>query len=177
MRKISLDFERDFCLEPILPDHLLVPLGAVFQVALLGFVIHPDNAEALGIAVGPFEVVEQGPDEISGQGDAGLDGAVGRSKVGPQIVDAMLVGDAAFFIGRGGVAGAVLGDVELGRLVVEVDASQYAGQAVGVIFPAHLGPMLRSLRLLEEGLGIVVRGVGAVDAAGVIVQADKIGGC
>jgi hypothetical protein len=37
-------------LKPVLSDDFLVPLGAVFDGALLRFVIYPDDAEALGIA-------------------------------------------------------------------------------------------------------------------------------
>src|SRR6185436_18124445 len=51
---------------------------AVLDDALLGFVVDVDHAETLGVAVGPFEVVDQGPAEIAAQASAVFDGAVCR---------------------------------------------------------------------------------------------------
>src|SRR5437867_8249860 len=71
-------------------DHVPVPVGAALQGASLGVVVDPNQAEPLGIAEGPLEVVHEGPDEVAanvgaprpGAGDGGyVLGQVRRSVV------------------------------------------------------------------------------------------------
>ena len=45
-------------LKPILLNHILIPPGAVFEIALLCFVVHPDDAKALTVSKSPFEVIQ-----------------------------------------------------------------------------------------------------------------------
>jgi hypothetical protein len=54
---ISLNLLRE--LKSIFPDHILIPLPAILDIALLCFIIHPYDAEALHVAPGPFEIIEQ----------------------------------------------------------------------------------------------------------------------
>src|SRR5882724_425879 len=46
-------------------DGVAVPECALFGSALLGFVVDSDDSEPLLVAVGPLEVVHQGPGEVS----------------------------------------------------------------------------------------------------------------
>src|SRR5262245_4281701 len=46
-------------------DGVTVPASTVLRRALAGLVVDVDQAEALGIAVRPLEVVEQAPDEVA----------------------------------------------------------------------------------------------------------------
>ena len=46
-------------------DRVAVPLGAVLEGPDLGVVVDADNAEALVVAVRPFEVVHQRPGEVA----------------------------------------------------------------------------------------------------------------
>ena len=59
--------------EASLLDHLAVPQRAVLEVALLGLVVDVDDSEALVVAVGPFEFVDQGPQQVAAHVDAVLD--------------------------------------------------------------------------------------------------------
>ena len=47
------------------PNHLRVKLRAFLQRSLQRCEVHVDDAEAFGVAEGPFEVVEEGPDEVA----------------------------------------------------------------------------------------------------------------
>src|SRR5690606_36192789 len=62
-------------LQPVVFDDLLVPVVAVLRRALQGAEVDVHDAEPLFVAEGPFEVVEQRPEEIAFQVDAGGDGA------------------------------------------------------------------------------------------------------
>jgi hypothetical protein len=67
-----------------------------------------DDAEAVGIAVGPFEVVEKRPGEIPAQWDSVLQRFVGGANMSGQIVAALgILGRVGFVEG---ISGSVLGD-------------------------------------------------------------------
>src|SRR5690348_17162175 len=98
-------------LKPILSDHSLVPFRAVLQETLLCLVIHPDQSKALHITPGPFEVVHQGPDKVSRQGHAHLNGSMGSREMRSKIMGAELIGDVALFVGSCRVACAIFCDI------------------------------------------------------------------
>src|SRR4051794_11936696 len=50
---------------PVARDHFLVPGGAQLGRALLCREVHVMDAEPLAVAVGPFEIVHQAPQEIT----------------------------------------------------------------------------------------------------------------
>mmetsp|Transcript_26730 Transcript_26730/g.82073 ORF Transcript_26730/g.82073 Transcript_26730/m.82073 type:complete len:312 (+) Transcript_26730:1295-2230(+) len=111
--------------------------GGCFGRADLGVVVDVDEAEARGEAVGPLEVVEDGPGEVGGDVDAVEHGG------GRDVGDVVSVVAAALGVGevdlerRRGVAPAVFGDDEgaIGvPLVVEVQ--ERADAAAVVVEPA-----------------------------------------
>src|SRR5690349_8681395 len=51
--------------QPTSGDHVRVPPGAVLRGAALGVVVDVHQAEPLGVAEGPLEVVEQRPGEVA----------------------------------------------------------------------------------------------------------------
>ncbi len=81
-----------------------VELKRVLWTALLCFIIDMDQAEALAVAEGPLEVVEQRPDEITAHRNAGRDRILHRTKIGAQIADAVFVADAPVGSTRSGKA-------------------------------------------------------------------------
>ena len=107
----------------VLGDDLFVPERAVFGGAFLGLKIDVDDAEPLGVALAPLEVVDQRPDIVAVDRDAGLDGAVDLGEVVPDVFEAARVLDLA--VGGNGIgeAGSVLGYID----------------AFGHIVPIHTG--------------------------------------
>ena len=107
----------------VLGDDLFVPERAVFGRAFLGLKIDVDDAEPLGVALAPLEVVDQRPDIVAVDRDAGLDGAVDLGEVVPDVFEAARVLDLA--VGGNGIgeAGSVLGYID----------------AFGHIVPVHTG--------------------------------------
>src|SRR6185312_13157598 len=83
----------------------------LLEHALLRGVVDPDDAEALAIALLPFVVVEERPDEVAGERHAFARGVEGGGEVRVQKALALEVVHAAVLVGRGVVGGAVLGDV------------------------------------------------------------------
>src|SRR3954447_15375573 len=91
-------------------DQLAVPAGAVLGRAPLGRVVDVDDAEALGVAVLPLEVVQQRPHVVAADVDPVGDRGGQRGDVVLQVGDAprvlqLAVRDLAVLEG-----GAVLGD-------------------------------------------------------------------
>ncbi len=105
-------------------DQVPVPAVAVLWDPLSGGVVDPHEAEALAVAERPFEVVERAPDEVAGDGDAIGDCGGHRGGVLLQVLDAAIVGDDAVGSRAVAVAGAVLGDEDLGGAVVLMEAAQ-----------------------------------------------------
>ena len=58
-------------------------------------VVDPGEAEALGEAVGPLEVVEQRPDEVAAHVDAGVDGVEHGAQMAAEVGDPLRVPDLA----------------------------------------------------------------------------------
>ena len=73
----------------VVPDYLPVVVRARFGRPYLRLIVHMHNAEALGVAMGPLEVVEQTPDEVATDVRALLDEMLNRYKrierVGPSV--------------------------------------------------------------------------------------------
>src|SRR3954466_5471416 len=72
-------------------DEVAVPERAALGHAPLGRVVHVDEAEALGVAVLPLEVVENPPGEVAADVDAVGDRPRQRAQVRLQVVDARRV--------------------------------------------------------------------------------------
>src|SRR6266851_1190527 len=75
-----------------------VPVAGVLDGALLGAEVHIGEAEALGIAFGPFEIVQEAPVVISADIGAVEHGAADGVEVAAHELDAALIGNAAVFI-------------------------------------------------------------------------------
>src|SRR5690606_30522220 len=144
--------------------------------ALLRLEVHVYDAEALRVAVGPLEVVQQRPGEVAAHVHALAHGLVHRAQVLPQVGDALRVVHAALRRhGRVGERGAVLGDVDRYAAVALADPSQRVQQPLRVDLPAHLG--VGRVRLAHAGdarrrRGRIVPG----DAARVVVDAEEVDG-
>src|SRR3954447_4004067 len=93
-------------------DDVRVPVSGALDRALLCAVVDVDQAEALVVAVGPLEVVQQGPGEVAGQRGALAGGRGAGGEVALQVVLAFGVVDRAVRAYDVGVRGAVLGDVQ-----------------------------------------------------------------
>src|SRR3954447_590757 len=72
-------------------DEVAVPERAALGHATLGRAVDVDEAEALGVAVLPLEVVEHRPGEVAADVDAVGDGSRQRAQVRLEIVDARRV--------------------------------------------------------------------------------------
>jgi len=95
-----------------------------------------DDAEALGVARRPLEVIEQRPDEVAAQVDALVDGVRDGTQVGLQIGAPGLVIDLTvhqpIF-----VRCAILGDVERRQRVVAMQPQQELREIARRHFPPH----------------------------------------
>src|SRR5580692_4733913 len=80
-------------------NHSLVVLGTELRRALLRGKIHIMDAEALGIAIGPLEVIEQTPQEVALDWKAFLGGTQEVSDVIAQIHHTVDILDAPLCIG------------------------------------------------------------------------------
>src|SRR5206468_3830389 len=105
-----------------------------------------DDAEALGVAEGPFEIVEERPDEVAADVDSRRDRVGNGGDVIAQVLHAQRILDDAVDGARWIVErGAVLGDVNRDRAVAFAEPEQQPGERRGMYFPARLG--VRRLRL------------------------------
>src|SRR3954454_24150672 len=120
---------------PVCPRDLRVPARAVLGGALEGLEVDVDEPEALGVAEGPLEVVQQRPHEVAAQVDALADRAVGRAEVPVEVLDADRVVDLAVVALLVGDGGAVLGDVERYAGVVAADPREELVEALGIVLP------------------------------------------
>src|SRR6516164_5411270 len=91
-RGVPFAGELQYC---VLRDRVLVPLGAELWRALLRLEVHIVDAEALRVAIGPFEVVEQAPEEVALHRIALSYGAMQMGDVVAQVHHAINVVDAA----------------------------------------------------------------------------------
>src|SRR5579863_9354170 len=131
------------CLGEVLTvvDHdLRIEPGALFRRTPLGGEIDVDDAEALGIAQRPFEIVEQRPDHIALDVYASGYGVVDRRQVPAQIVDAQRILDERVLGGRRiEKSGAVFGYNQGYVAVALLYPHQSVGQARRVHLPVGLG--------------------------------------
>jgi hypothetical protein len=105
-------------------------MSRIFYHALLIAEVHEDDAEALVVSLGPFEVIEQALGMVAA--DAGA--VDQRPRHGADVAaikaDAALVGDATALVGTIAVAAAVLGDLH-GQVVLAREPHEQVVQAVG----------------------------------------------
>ena len=80
-RTIQSTFQRG----PVGANHVGIKPGRGFRHAPLRLKVHVHDAEPLRVAALPLEIVEQRPDEVTAQVDAGLDRLPCRSQVVMQI--------------------------------------------------------------------------------------------
>ena len=162
----------------VLGDDLFVPERAVFGGAFLGFKIDVDDAEPLGVALGPLEVVDQRPDVVAVDRDAGLDGAVDLGEVGPDVIEAAHVLDLA--VGGNGIveAGPVLGYVDAFGHIVPIHAGEGLEEALGIDVPAHTGSLFTVGMVVDELGAVVLQFENGVvrrrDIAAVEVNPEKV---
>src|SRR3954470_13917729 len=155
-------------------DEVAVPQRALLGGSGLGVEVDMDDAEALVVALLPFEVVQQRPHAIAAHVDAvghrtGHGREVALQIGGPLGVLDVPVGGRRVVEGR-----AVLGDVDGQRLVVAAQPGQDLVQAVGVDLPAHGGGGRRSRGLASlEGQGA---GGGGDPLRVVVVDAEEVDG-
>src|SRR3954454_23961862 len=102
-------------------DEVAVPERAALGHAPLGRVVHVDEAEALGVAVLPLEVVEHRPGEVAPDVDAVGDRAGQRAQVRLEVLDAPRVLQRPVDDRPVLERGAVLGDVDRDVAVVATD--------------------------------------------------------
>ena len=125
---------------PTPPNHLPVKLRALLQRSFQRGEVDVDDAEAFGVAEGPFEVVEEGPDEVAADVRALLDGAVDGEDVVAEVVDAERVLSGSVDGGRWIVErGAVFGDVDRRGAVAVAEPGRTVGEALGEDFPPDFG--------------------------------------
>src|ERR1044072_4020861 len=94
-------------------DDFAVEVCAEFGHTLLRLVVNVAEAEAVGVTVGPLEVVHQAPEEVAADGDALGRRAAQLREVAAQVRDAVGVVDLAVRRGLVRRGAAVLGDVNL----------------------------------------------------------------
>mmetsp|Transcript_10759 Transcript_10759/g.34423 ORF Transcript_10759/g.34423 Transcript_10759/m.34423 type:complete len:593 (-) Transcript_10759:115-1893(-) len=181
-------------------DERRVPPGGEFGGPGLGLVVDVDEAEALGVAVGPLVVVEEGPGVVGGDPDALGDGARDLLDVGAVVVDAegvvegvaggelepgghgeAVLGDAQVVAGAGdGVLGVPRGEPDeevvdaLGDDVEPLGAGLRADRDAVVVVGRDGEHVVEERNALRRGRG-GVRGVGDRDPAGrVVVDAEEV---
>ena len=78
-----------FLSEAVAGDDFFVEVGGHLGSALLSLEVDVVDAEAVGIAVGPFVVVHEAPAEVALDGNALADSAVELSEVVAEVHDAV----------------------------------------------------------------------------------------
>src|SRR5262249_56515767 len=107
-----------------------VPAPGLLQRAVLRLAVAPGEAEALLVALGPLEVVEQRPGVVAAHVRARLDRARERLEVAAVVVDAALVADPAVRPRPIEAAAAVLGDLDPRPVEVARDAHDHVVERV-----------------------------------------------
>src|SRR5690606_29584938 len=139
---------------PVCPNERGVPVGAGLGGPLQRRVVDVDDAEPLGVAVAPLEVVEQRPQVVPAHGRPGLDGVPDGAHVRAQVGDAVVVLDGAVGSDDVGESGPVLGDDERGAGVLAVHPHEELAEPARVHRPSHVGVragLLRELDVLARG--------------------------
>src|SRR5580765_557610 len=95
---------------PVRRDDVAVPLARILDRARLRLVVDVDQAEAVLVALGPLEVVEDRPVEVALDRDAGRDRRRQLAQVARHEVDAIGIVHAAFVGEPGAHREAVLDD-------------------------------------------------------------------
>src|ERR1035438_7101061 len=130
-------------------DYFFVEVVGELGSALLGFEVDVGYTEALRETGGPFEVVEEAPEEVAVNGDALGDAALHLREVVAEVHDAIAVEDTAVGTEDVGGGAAVFGDVDF------FDAPNLGDE---------FGGPVEGLRIEEEPVGAGIRvGSGARD--------------
>ena len=114
-------------------------MAGILDGALLRAKIHEGEAKALGVAFGPFEIVEQAPVMIGTNISAMEHGPAKRVQVTAHELNAAVIGDAAMVIGAIKIGAAILRNFEGHDLVLAGDAHQELVETVGPDFPGKIG--------------------------------------
>src|SRR5438093_8162536 len=121
------------------PDDRRIPGCAVFRGPRLSREVDVDEAEALSVGLRRLDAVQQGPHEVAGQRDSGVDrGARGRDVVAEE-GDPPFIVDDAIRCGLVGEGRPVLGHDDACRTVVTMQLDEEVGQALRFDGPAHRG--------------------------------------
>src|SRR5688500_7029295 len=116
-----------------------VPARARLRRARLGGVVDVHEPEALGVAEGPLEVVEERPLVEAAYVDALLDGAVHRPEAGVEQRGAGGVVDDAVLVAPVAAGRSRLGEVDRQVRRAVLQRAQQPVQPVGLDLPAHVG--------------------------------------
>ena len=119
--------------------HIPVPVVTGLRPALHRLPVHLHQTEMLGVPEPPFEVVEQGPDEIALQVGAVLDGAVAGQQVVADEEDPRAVLRLPGRSDPVAICCTVLGHIDRDVAVVVAEIDKLLVQPVGLDRPAHVG--------------------------------------
>src|SRR6266699_4281053 len=114
-----------------------VPAATVFDDAALAGIIHVDQAEALAVALGPLEVVQEGPHDVALDRNTLAHNLGNVLNVRPQVVYALLVVNVVVAVPVIVEGRATLRDNQSFWGVLSVNARQYDEEAIGEDLPAH----------------------------------------
>src|SRR5690606_2377863 len=129
---IGLQFQKPLVSETVVPDHIPVPVRALFQYPLLRFVIDVYDPESLAVAVCPFKVIQQRPNIISFDVHTGADRAVHLRQVPVKVIHAVVILDLSLAVDDVIESRAVFGDEDLDPAVVPVEADKQVMDTFGI---------------------------------------------
>src|SRR5436190_19430293 len=157
---------------PVRRDEVAVPERAALGRSALRREVDVHDPEAARVAVLPLEVVEQRPDVVAADVDAGGHGALDGRDVLAQVRDAIRVFDDRVPVERRiGEGRAVLGDHERDLAVVALEPQEQRGERVGLDPPAHRRLAAVGGQHLDSDGGLVA---GAHDGRLVEVDAEEV---
>src|SRR5262249_24725178 len=136
-----------------------VPLSGILELAALVPEVHVGEAEALRVAFGPLEIVEQAPGVEGSDLRFLADGAGDRAQAAAVELEPPRVGHALALQRRVGVGAAVFGDLQDRVAVFTRHAHQELVEALGPDLPADVGE--RAVEAAEaQAPDLWARGVG-----------------
>src|ERR1700722_9261555 len=102
------------------PDKLLVPGERSLGYSALGRVIHVDQTKPWAVAVGPFKVIQQRPDEIAADVSSGLPGIRNRGEMFLYVFRSFPVIDRPVRLHRVDESGSILADINRRELGIPI---------------------------------------------------------